>query len=346
MKLLVTGGSGFIGTNVVENFLYQGSDIINVDWNPPLNPAHTPHWQECDIMDYEKLLNIFKSFKPTHVLHLAARTDTDIYELDGDLNEYIQNTKGSMNVINCIKGISTVERAIMTSSMFVCEAGYIPQHDEDFRPFTLYGVSKKLMEDDIRQAKLDCTWTIIRPQTIWGPWSLRYRDVMFKVMKQGLYFHPGKKNVRRAYGYVGNVVWQIQSILTAPEKKVHKQVFYVGDKAIDLLEWVNQVSLELTNKPVRVIPTPMVKSIALFGDLMKYIGKRFPLTSTRFASMTQDYLAPVNKTYEILGEPPYNMKEGIKEFVKWYNDISKIAIKPVPRKLKVSSTEDKSLFTA
>lgn len=335
MKLLITGGSGFIGTNVVEDFLNTGIELINLDWNPPLNPKHNTYWKECDILNKQELLNVFESFQPTHVLHLAARTDTDIYELDGDLNEYIQNTQGTVNVLDCIKATTTVERAIITSSMFVCEAGYMPKHEQDFQPFTLYGVSKKLTEEYTRQANLNCTWTIIRPQTIWGPWSLRYRDVMFKVMKQGLYFHPSKKNVLRSYGYVGNVVWQIKEMLHAERTKVHEQVFYVGDKAIDLREWVNQISLELTQKPVRIIPTPMVKAIALFGDMMKQIGKRFPLTSTRFNSMTQDYLAPVEKTYETLGTPPYNMEEGIKEFVKWYHEESQSAAPLESRKIKV-----------
>lgn len=346
MRVLITGGSGFIGTNVVEDCLQRHIDFVNIDWNPPLNPAHQPYWKECDLMNLRRLRAIFQDFQPTHVLHLAARTDTDIYELDGDLNEYIQNTEGTLHVLECIRQCPSVERAIITSSMFVCKAGYMPQHDEDFSPFTLYGVSKMLTEKYTREAQLSCAWTIIRPQTIWGPWSLRYRDVMFKVMKKGLYFHPSKKNVRRAYGYVGNVVWQIQQILSAPEETVHQEVFYVGDKAIDLREWANQIALTLTGKPMRVLPTALVKSIALLGDAMLKAGKRFPLTSTRFNSMTQDYLAPTQKTYEVLGNVPYTMEEGIKEFIQWYEQESQHAYTPEKRNLKVNIQEKESILSA
>lgn len=325
MRLLITGASGFIGTNVVEDCLQKGIDLINVDWNPPLDAKHNAYWHECDIMDYDRLSGIFKTFQPTHVLHLASRTDTDIYELDGDLNEYIQNVKGTKHILACIKETPTIERAIITSSMFVCESGYMPQHDQDFKPFTLYGVSKKLTEEYTRAANLDCTWTIIRPQTIWGPWSLRYRDVMFKVIKKGLYFHPSKKNVRRAYGYVGNVVWQIQQILQAPPEKVHQQVFYVGDKPIDLRQWVEHISHELTGKSVRILPTPLVKGIALTGDILQKGKIPFPITSTRFNSMTQDYLTPIDKTYAALGTPPFTMEEGVKEMIAWHDtDASKV----------------------
>ena len=343
MKILITGGSGFIGTNLIQSYLDQGIDVMNIDWNPPLNNAHSSYWQEVDIMDSERLLETFATYQPTHVVHLAARTDTDIYELDGDLNEYVQNTTGTQHVLSAIRATPSVQRAIITSSMFVCEAGYLPQHDQDYRPFTLYGVSKKLTEEYTRAANLDCVWTIIRPQTIWGPWSLRYRDTMFPVMEKGLYFHPRKENVRRAYGYVGNVVWQIQQILQAPEAAVNEQVFYVGDRPIDLRQWVEQISRELTGKPVRLLPTPLVKGIALTGDLLKRANVSFPLTSTRFDSMTQDYLAPIEKTYEMLGSPPYSTEAGVKEMIAWHQTEAAHVPQLAGRKLRADAVAQRPL---
>lgn len=322
MKILITGGSGFIGTNFIESCLNQGISFVNVDWNPPLNPAHTPYWKECDILDQAKLQEIFSSYQPTAVVHLAARVDTEIHDLEGDLNEYIQNTEGTKNVLACIKQTPGVEKAIITSTMFVCEPGYMPKHDLDYKPFTLYGVSKMLSEQYTREADLDCTWTIIRPTTIWGPWCVRYRDAMFKVMRKGLYFHPDKKDVYRSYGYVKNVVWQIEQMLSAPKEKVHQQVFYVGDEPFNLLEWVKCVSKELTGKPVRIVPTPFVKGIALTGDILKKLKVPFPITSTRFNSMVQDYLTPTDKTIQTFGKAPYSMEMGVKEIVAWYDSES------------------------
>jgi nucleoside-diphosphate-sugar epimerase len=345
MKILITGASGFIGTNLVADCLEKGISFINVDWNPPLNPEHTPFWKECDIMDKAALQEIFSSYQPTSVIHLAARTDTDIYDLNGDLNEYIQNTEGTKNVLECISNTPSVKQAIITSTMFVCEAGYLPKYDLDYKPFTLYGVSKMLTEKYTREANLDCTWTIIRPQTIWGPWSLRYRDVMFKVMRKGLYFHPSKKNVHRSYGYVKNVIWQIQQILQAPQEKVHQQVFYVGDKPINLLDWVQCISHELTGKSARIIPTACVKMLAITGDILKNFNISFPITSTRFNSMTQDYLTPIDKSYVALGQPPYTMQAGVKEIIEWYYKESKSAVYPSDRKLKVDIKSNPNLVT-
>lgn len=315
-KILITGGSGFIGTNLIE-FWKQRYEVLNLDWNAPINPKQNIYWKECDIMDRDTLFYYFNIFQPDAIVHLAARTDTDIYELDGDLNEYIQNHEGTNNVLGCINESPSIKRAIIASSMFVCKPGYIPQDDLDFSPFTLYGVSKKLTEQFTRDADLKVTWSIIRPQTIWGPWSLRYKRTLYKVLKNGLYFHPNKRDVHRAYGYIGNVVWQIDKIFKEPHNKVNAQVFYVGDRAINLMNWVKAVSLRLTNKSIRVIPQSMVKGIAITGDLLKALKISFPITSTRYNSMVEDYLTPIEKTYNALGTPPFSMQQGINEFADW-----------------------------
>jgi nucleoside-diphosphate-sugar epimerase len=325
MRLLVTGGSGFIGTNLVQSALDKGVEVLNLDWNPPLKAAHGPNWKEWNIMDRQATDRFLAEFKPTHVVHLAARTDTDVQD---DINAYRQNHEGTSILLEALKSAPSVQRLIITSTQFVCEAGYQPKNDQDFKPFTLYGETKRLCEMATRNAGLACVWSIIRPTTIWGPWSLRYRDVMFKVMRKGLYFHPGKGKVVRSYGYVGNVVWQIERILAAESGVVNGKVFYVGDDPMDLRLWVEAVSHELVHKPVRYIPTWMVKGLALGGDVLKAVGIPFPITSGRFRSMTSDYITPMDRTVAALGQAPYNLEDGVKVTVKWYDAESASARKP------------------
>jgi nucleoside-diphosphate-sugar epimerase len=277
-------------------------------------------------MDVEALRLAFQEFKPTHVVHLAARTDTDE---PVDVDAYRQNHAGTRILLNVIKTFPEVEHVIVTSTQFVCEAGYQPQHDLDFKPFTVYGESKRLTEMVTREAGLNCAWTIIRPTTIWGPWSLRYRDVLFKVMRKGLYFHPGRRKVVRSYGYVGNVVWQIDRMLHAPREVVAGRVFYVGDRPFDLKEWVEVVSRQLTGRTVRYIPTGLIRLIALGGDVLKAVHIPFPITSGRFRSMTSDYITPMDRTIEALGEAPYSVEDGVKAMVKWYDDGSERVVAPV-----------------
>ncbi|MEM6804290.1 MAG: NAD(P)-dependent oxidoreductase [Bacteroidota bacterium] len=332
-KIFITGGSGFIGTNLIQSFRRRGYEILNYDWNPPLNPDHRAYWEEGNIMDYLKMRDCMKSFKPDLLLHLAARTDTDIYDLDADMNEYIVNTQGTKHVLKAIQECTFIEKVIITSTQFVCEAGYTPKDQFDYQPFTLYGKSKILTEKYTHEIDPNCSWTIIRPSTIWGPWALRYRDTLFKVMESGLYFHPAKEDVVRSYGYVKNVVFQIRRILEEPKDKVHKKTLYVGDAPIKLIDWVNCVSSHLTGKKVRTLPTNMVKAIALGGDTLKSLGIGFPITSTRFNSMTQDYISPIEDTIELLGEAPYSMEMGIKEMVAWYRKESAEIIKPEKKQM-------------
>ncbi len=325
MRLLVTGGSGFIGTNLVQSALDKGIEVLNLDWNPPLKGAHAPWWREWNIMDREATDRHLAAFRPSHVVHLAARTDTDVQD---DMDAYRQNHQGTIILLEAVKAAKGIERLVVTSTQFVCEAGYQPQHDQDFKPFTLYGETKRRCELATREAGLQCVWTIIRPTTIWGPWSLRYRDVLFKVMRKGLYFHPGRNKVIRSYGYVGNVVWQIEQILAAAPQTVNGKVFYVGDPPMDLRLWVEAVSKGLIHKPVRYIPTWMVRSLALAGDVLKAARIPFPITSGRFRSMTSDYITPMDKTNAALGMPPWTVEQGVAAMVEWYDGESAAAQKP------------------
>lgn len=325
MRLLVTGGSGFIGTNFMARAIEQGHTVLNVDWSPPLDPRQKAYWREWNLMDVPATRAILDEFKPTHIVHLAARTDTEIQD---DMDAYQQNHEGTRRFLAEVRNTPSVQRLVVTSTQFVCEAGYQPKHDQDYKPFTLYGETKRLTEQYTREAGLQCTWSIIRPTTIWGPWSLRYRDVMFKVMSKGLYFHPGRAKVVRSYGYVGNVVWQIERILTADPAIVQGKVFYVGDQPIDLKLWVEAVSRELTGKPVRYIPTFLVRSLALTGDVLKAVRIPFPITSGRYRSMTSDYITPMDGTIAALGEAPYRLEEAMQRTIRWYREESAAVVAP------------------
>ena len=320
MRVLITGGSGFIGTNLIESLLQDGEEILNVDCRHPLNLEHNCCWRNTDILDYDSIGNIFAEFRPTHVVHLAARTDI---EEKTSIDGYAVNIQGTENILKACAATDFVERVIITSSMLVCRLGYLPQTDEDYSPPNLYGESKVLTEKITRDFGLACTWIIIRPTTIWGPWSERYRDEFFKVLRKGLYVHPAKKKILKTYGYVGNAVFQIRRLLVVPEAMVHKKTFYIGDPPIDLLDWVNSFSMKLCAREVRIIPVSAMHLLAFIGDVISKCGLRFPFTTFRLRNMTTENILDVESTGNVTGKLPYSLEDGVDLTVKWLKNSQK-----------------------
>ena len=315
MRVMVTGGSGFIGTHLVDALLERGIPFLNLDIHEPKKGKHLPCWRGCDILDFELTLRHFNEFQPTHLVHLAARTDT----LSSDLVDYKVNTEGTLNILNCTKSLTCMERIVITSSQFAFAPPGLPRSDEDYAPIGAYGLSKVLTEKVTRSAGLTCVWTITRPTNIWGPWHPRYPSEFWRVLKRGFYVHPGGKSAIRSYGYVKNIVFQTMRILEAQAELVNGKVYYLGDPPIPLIEWVNGFALAITGTPARTIPKWFVKVLATIGTVLSGAGIRFPITLSRYRSMTEDYFSPVEKTIRLFGVPPYSMEDGIKETVHWLN---------------------------
>ena len=312
-KFLIIGGSGFIGTNLIDDLLNKGCNLLNIDIASPNKSDHINFWRCVDILNYEALSLIINDYKPNFIIHLAARTDTTGNSLD----DYEDNIIGTRNLISIIKNCSFIERFILTSTQFVNQYNGRPLSDTDYSPHTFYGQSKVINEIDLRAAKLECVWTIIRPTNIWGPFHPRYPFEFWKILSQKLYFHPNKKNIFRSYGYVKNVTFQIQRIFEANSKLINKNTFYVGDHPIDQYLWVNSFSQLLIGSPVKIIPKSALYLLALFGSTLRLLKVQFPITLSRYKSMTTSNDISMNKTYEILGIPPYTLLEGVSETVEW-----------------------------
>jgi hypothetical protein len=147
---------------------------------------------------------------------------------------------------------------------------------------------------------------------------LLYRREFWRVMERGLYVHPGHQPVIRCYGYVKNVVYQIRKNFDTDVDLVRGKTFYLGDRPINLYDWVNGFSRALTGRNVRVVPRSLLGFLALLGDIpTRLTGKAFLINSSRFHSMTTDYQTPMERTFDLFGENPYKLEDGIQETLGW-----------------------------
>lgn len=311
-KILITGASGFIGTNLLEYF--KDKYIIrNIDFNKPKILDRNSYWKNIDITNFSEFKRYLLEFTPDYIVHLAARTD-----LQGiTIEDYSANTIGVKNLMEIIKLLPNLKKIIITSSMLVCHTGYYPKDQFDYAPTTIYGESKVETEKIVWANKPHCDWAIIRPTSIWGPWfGEPYRNFFDMVMSHK-YFHIGNKGCTKTYGYVGNAVYQIEQILFSDTKDENNKVFYIGDEQPTNIEvWGNEIAGELGYRIIKM-PYTLIKWAALFGDILKNMGLRFPMTSFRLKNMTTDNIIDLSDTIKLAPNLPYSRIEGIKQTLSW-----------------------------
>ncbi|MFC1872234.1 NAD-dependent epimerase/dehydratase family protein [Chloroflexota bacterium] len=316
MKILITGGSGFIGTNLIDYYLSKGIEVANIDIAPPKINAHESYWRKINILDKTSLFDEVVKYSPTHIINLAATTGMN--DKDKTLEDFATNIQGILNIINSAKTVSSLERIIFISSMAVCRIGYQPQNETDYCPDSLYGESKMLGEKLIRQAgTLPYSWIIVRPTGIWGPWSHEAYNALFKLIQRGLYIHPAGVSINYSLGFVGNAVYQLDKLLQAPSHKIHGKSIYLADSPpIDMRVWTNLAQKTFGAPRIHEMPIWILKVMAAIGDILTIVGWKYPpLTSPRLENMLTTFVFDLNP---ILTENlPYELEEAVQITVDW-----------------------------
>jgi len=217
LKILVTGGAGFIGSNLVDALINLGHDVAVVDnlssgLKKNLNPK--ARFYQIDICD-NNLSEVFEREKPDIVDHHAAQIDVRKSSED-PIYDAESNILGSLNLItNCIShGVKRVVYA-STGGAIYGDPQYLPaDENHPINPISQYGVSKHTVEHYLHLYNIihGLEYITLRYSNVYGGRQNPYGEAgvvaIFAVQmltgKQPTIFGPGDKT--RDYTHVSDIV--------------------------------------------------------------------------------------------------------------------------------------------
>ncbi|MFH1898217.1 MAG: GDP-mannose 4,6-dehydratase [Candidatus Desantisbacteria bacterium] len=311
MKILVTGGAGFIGSHLCQSLLDQQQEVIVVD---DFNDFYSPQIKrenikglidnkrfklyEVDIRDSLRLQEMFNQEKIEGIVHLAARAGVRPSLTDPVLYEEV-NIKGTLNLLEMCR-LYGIEKFIFGSSSSVYGVNSkLPFSEEDAiaTPISPYATTKRAGEllcytySYLYHLSIIC----LRFFTVYGP-RQRPEMAIHKFTRQ-IYKNEeitlfGNGDSKRDYTYIADI---IDGINKALQLQSSFEIFNLGDsRTIELKCLIELIETGLCKKAkIRYLPDQP-------GDV--------PIT-----------YADISKAQNLLGyQPQIKIEEGIDRFIKWY----------------------------
>jgi len=179
MNILITGGAGFIGSHLVDACIASGHTVAIVD---NLSTGTEDNLQEAiqsgkatlytlDITSKDSLLDVFESFKPDVVYHLAAQINVRTSMKD-PLKDAEINIIGGLNVLECMRTVECKRIIFSSTGGALFDDDQLP-YDETMppSPTSPYGIAKLTFERylDFYSREYGFETTILRYANVYGP---------------------------------------------------------------------------------------------------------------------------------------------------------------------------------
>lgn len=316
MKVLVTGGAGFLGVNLIRYLLERNFEVVSLDI------------AEFDYKDVKDKICIITGDIRDKAAVEQAMKDIDIvvhsaaalplYTPDEIFSTDIEGTRLLLNSALSNK----VKRFIQISSTAVYG---IPDHHPLFETDKLEGVGP------YGQAKIEAEQVclefrgkgmcapIIRPKSFIGPERLGVFALFYDWALSGKNFPMiGKGNNRYQLLDVEDLCASIYSCMTLPERLVN-DTFNIGAKEFTTMKEDYQAVLDYAGFGGKIIPLPE-KPIILTLKFLEAL-RLSPLYKWVYETASKDSFVSIEKAENILGyKPKYSNKDALVRNYKWYLD--------------------------
>lgn len=318
MKAFVTGGTGFIGSHLVDHLIESGafSEIRCLVRSNEKWLSGKPYTKiSGSVSDLSALQEGIKGVDV--IFHVAgivkAKSQREFKAINVDATENIIRIAQKNNVRNIIV-LSSLAAAGPSSGTPV-------EEDKEMTPVSMYGESKKRMEAMIKNiASPEDSIKVIRPPAVYGP---REDQILtfFKSCAKGFALMIGNgTHPKVSMVYVTDL---IQGILRAAQfktKGVH--TFFISgmrDYTWNEIRDTTSSALGRRNIPLRIRPGLVKKIGATVESTASLFGKYPVINREKAAELIHEWTCSHKKAEQILNyRPTYTLAEGISKTIQWY----------------------------
>ncbi|KPJ58666.1 MAG: hypothetical protein AMJ42_02865 [Deltaproteobacteria bacterium DG_8] len=320
MKVLVTGGNGFIGSHLVEELLKGGSEVHCL----------VKKTSDLRFLNSMKVTLIYGDLDQKDLLGKAVAEKDYIYHLSGvkrarrSETYYQVNHLGTQSLVEaCARYNPQVKKILFVSSLAACGPspdGHCIKEEEKCLPITEYGKSKFLGEQAILEWRDTIPVVIVRPPVVYGP---RDRDLLsyFRWINRGISIFIGEGKSIVSLCYVKDL---ISGILMAGEHSNSSgQIYFIADDQV--YSWSTVAKCIVHSIGKQGLNIHLSKTIISFLSLLMegisfFTGKPVILNREKILEASQPYwVCDVSKAKNELGfTPAFTLEDGIKTTVRWY----------------------------